>query len=86
MLKIIKTIIEVIKIFPEKKKRLPGPILSMLISNVVSLIIPLLIMKVMDSLKNSEKIEATAPIAANTRCPVISINIIDANINKAIIS
>ena len=30
--------------------------------------------------------EATAPMAANTRCPVMSMTIIEANISAAIIS
>ena len=34
----------------------------------------------------SAAMTATEPIAANTRCPVMSISIIDANMSRAIIS
>ena len=35
---------------------------------------------------SSAAMDATAPMAANTRCPVMSITIIEANISAAIIS
>ncbi|MCP4970935.1 MAG: ABC transporter ATP-binding protein, partial [Arcobacter sp.] len=60
MLKIVNTIIASVKSYPAKKKRLPGPLLSMFISNIVSLMIPLLVMKVMDRLKDSEKIDVSS--------------------------
>lgn len=60
VLKIIKTIIEAVKTYPEKGKRLHVPLFSMLVSNVVSLVIPLLVMRVMDSLKDSEKIDVSS--------------------------
>lgn len=57
MLKIIKKIFAAIKIYPEKKKRLPLPLVGMVISNLVSLLIPLFVMIVMDNLKGNKKMD-----------------------------
>jgi len=57
VLKIIKKIFAAIKIYPEKKKRLPLPLVGMVISNLVSLLIPLFVMIVMDNLKGNKKMD-----------------------------
>jgi len=57
VLKIIKKIFAAIKIYPEKKKRLTLPLVGMVISNLVSLLIPLFVMIVMDNLKGNKKMD-----------------------------
>lgn len=57
MLKIIKKILAVIKIYSGKNKRMPLPLAGMVISNLISLVIPLFVMIVMDNLKGNEKMD-----------------------------